>query len=141
MRIKCINEVMQWHYSSSITTHEQKKEIVGSIWKFLRSGLPFLSLAKFVLSFKNSIWIFWSYILTKRGKSSAEAFQMCLKFYIYISPLLNIWSKFNIFHQFTFLIYDLQSEYREAHANWKPTVLPNCWSPWWYEPRIAFSIT
>ena len=110
MRIKCINEVMQWHYSSSITTHEQKKEIVGSIWKFLRSGPPFLSLAKFVLSFKNSIWTFWLYILTKRGKSSAEAFQMCLKFYI-IYPL--------------YLIYDLNLIYSINSLFWFMTCKVN----------------
>ena len=105
MRIKCINEVMQWHYSSSVTTHEQKKEIVGSIWKFLRSGSPSLSLAKLVLSFKNSIWT-----LTKRGKSSTEACQVCLKFYI-IYPL--------------YLIYDLNLIYSINSLFWFMTCKVN----------------
>ena len=98
MRIKCINEVMQWHYSSSVTTHEQKKEIVGSIWKFLRSGSLSLSLAKLVLSFKNSIWI-----LTKLGKSSTEACQVCLKFYI-IYPLYLIYD-LNLIYSFNSLFW------------------------------------
>ena len=138
MQIKCITEVIQWHYSSSITIHEQKKEIVGSLWKFLRSGSPSLSLAKFILSFNLNLLVVH---FDKTWQIVNWIISNVFKVLYNLSPLLNIWHKFNIFHQFTFRICDLQSEYREAHANCKPTVLPNRWSPWWYEPWIAFWIT